>query len=124
MLENDIIEVSESPYNSPLWVVPKRPDAQGRKQWNLVIDYRALNEKTVANSYPMKNITEILEQLGNYKYFSTLDLKSGFTQIAKDPLNSDKTPFSTPFNHYTFKRMSFGIKNAPSTFKAFIWTEL
>lgn len=117
MLENDIIEESESPYNSHLWVVPKRPDAQDRKQWRLVIDYRALNEKTVANYYTMKNITEILEQLGNSKYFSTLDLKSGFHQIAIDPLDNDKTAFSTPFNHYRFKRMSFDLKGAPSTFQ-------
>ena len=49
LIHNDIIEESESPYNSPLWIVPKKPDSQGNKRWRLVIDFRALNEKTIAS---------------------------------------------------------------------------
>ena len=81
LINNDIVEESESPYNSPLWIVPKKPDSQGNKRWRLVIDFRALNEKTVASAYPLPNITEILDQLGRSKYFSTLDLASGFHQV-------------------------------------------
>ena len=118
LIDNDIVEESESPYNSPLWIVPKKPDAQGNKRWRLVIDFRALNEKTVASAYPLPNITEILDQLGRSKYFSTLDLASGFHQVPIDPADAPKTAFSTPFNHLQYKRMPMGLKGAPSTFQA------
>ena len=47
LLENKDIFPSDSPYNSPVWVVPKKADPQGNKRWRMVIDYRALNEKTI-----------------------------------------------------------------------------
>ena len=118
LIDNDIVEESESPYNSPLWIVSKKPDVQGNKRWRLVIDFRALNEKMVASAYPLPNITEILDQLGRSKYFSTLDLASGFHQVPIDPADSSKTAFSTPFNHLQYKRIPMGLKGAPSTFQA------
>ena len=117
LLKNDIIESSNSPYNSPVWIVPKKADSQGRKRWRMVIDYRALNEKTISDAYPLPNITDILDQLGGAKYFTTLDLASGFHQIPMDPESKAKTAFSTPHGHYEFKRMPFGLKNAPPTFQ-------
>jgi len=51
MLEKGVIEPSSSPYNSPLWIVPKRDDSLGIKKWRLVIDFRALNEKTIGDAY-------------------------------------------------------------------------
>lgn len=69
LLTNDIIEESDSPYNSPLWIVPKKPDSKGNKRWRLVIDFRNLNEKTIAAAYPLPNITEILDQLGSSTRF-------------------------------------------------------
>jgi len=78
LLNNDIIKTSESPYNSPLWIVPKKPDSKGNKRWRLVIDLKALNEKTFGDAYPLPNITDILDQLGSAKYFSVFDLASGF----------------------------------------------
>lgn len=116
LLDSEVIKPSTSPYNSPLWIVPKKPDAQGNKRWRLVIDYRMLNEKTVKKKNPLPNITEILDQLGSAKYFSTFDLVSSFHQIAMDEEDASKTAFSKPFEHYEFKRMPFGLKNAPSTF--------
>jgi len=85
LLHDSIIEPSTSPYNSPLWIVPKKADSVGNKRWRMVIDYRALNEKTIGDAYPLPNITDILDQLGNAKYFSVLDLASGFHQIPMDP---------------------------------------
>ena len=117
LIDNDIVEKPESPYNSPLWIVPKKPDSQGKKRWRLVIDFRALNEKKIASAYPLPNITEILDQLGRSKYFSTLDLASGFHQVPIDPADAPKTAFSTPFNHLQCKRMPMGLKDSPSTFQ-------
>jgi len=51
LLNDDIIEYSNSPYNSPIWIVPKKPDSAGNKRWRMVIDYRALNEKTIGDAY-------------------------------------------------------------------------
>ena len=83
----------------------------------MVIDYRKLNEKTVGDAYPLPNITDILDQLGGAKYFSTLDLASGFHQILVNPASKPKTAFSTPNGHYEFNRMPFGLKTAPATFQ-------
>ena len=81
LLTNKIIEDSDSPYNSPVWIVPKKPDPDGNKRWRMVIDFRQLNEKTIKDVYPLPNITHILDQLGGVQYFSTLDLAMGFHQI-------------------------------------------
>ena len=78
LLKDNVIQPSESPYNSPLWIVPKKPGPDGKKKYRVVIDYHKLNEKTVLDAYPLPNITEILKQVGGAKYFSVFDLASGF----------------------------------------------
>lgn len=94
-----MIEPSESPYNSPVIIVPKKPGPDGCKRWRMVIDYRALNEKTVGDAYPLPNITDILDQLGGSKYFSTADLTMGFHQIFMDPKDAEKTSFSLAYGY-------------------------
>lgn len=100
MLSQNIIRQSQSPWSSPLWVVPKKTDASGKRKWRIVINYRKLNNVTTGNAYPIPNITDILDQLGHFKYFTTLDLASGFHQIPMSRKDSDKTVFNTPFGHY------------------------
>ena len=117
LLSNGIITPSKSPYNSPLWIVPKKEDENGVKRWRLVIDFRGLNEITISDKYPLPQITEILDRLGGAKYFSVFDLASGFHQIEMDPKDKAKTAFTTPNGHYEFSRMPFGLKNAPPTFQ-------
>jgi hypothetical protein len=82
-----------------------------------VVDYRQLNEKTVVYDYPLPDIKEFLDQLGQAKYFSCLDLAMGYHHIDMDPSYIDKTAFSTKEEHWAYKRMSFGLKTAPATFQ-------
>lgn len=117
LLTGGIVKPSHSPYNTPIWIVPKKEDSKGNKRWRMVLDFRALNEKTIGDAYPLPNIVDILDQLGGAKYFSVCDLASGFHQIEMDPADSHKTAFTTPFGHYEFKRMPFGLKKAPATFQ-------
>ena len=111
------ISPSNSPYNSPVWVVDKKADSQANNRYRMIIGYRALNEKTVGNAYPLPDITDILDQLGGIRYFTVLDLASGFHQIEVDPAGRPKTAFSTEFGYFEFNRMTFGLKFASATFQ-------
>lgn len=105
MLKETIIDPSYSPYSSPIWIVPKKIDSSGQRKWRLVIDYRNLNSITVGDSYTLPLIDNILDQLGDSVYFSTLDLASGFHQMEMAEKDKPKTAFSVPCGHYQFKRM-------------------
>lgn len=117
MLSQGIIRPSESAWSSPIWVVPKKADASGKAKWRLVVDFRKLNEKTYDDKYPIPNINDVLDKLGNCQYFTTLDLASGFYQVETDPIDIPKTAFNVENGHYEFLRMPMGLKNAPSTFQ-------
>jgi hypothetical protein len=124
LLKEGIIAESNSPWNSPLLVVPKKVDASGEKKWRLVVDFRKLNEKTIGDAYPLPDITEILDQLGQSKYFSCLDMVMCYHQIELEEEDKEKTAFSTKNGHWEYQRLPFGLKTAPSTFQRMVNTVL
>lgn len=116
LLDNGIIQPSISAYSAPSFLIPKK-SKDGKKKYRLVIDYRKLNEVTEDDCFPLPNLNDILSNLGKAKYFTSLDLYSGYHQIPVNPVDRHKTAFSTPTGHYEFLRLSFGLKTAPATFQ-------
>lgn len=119
LLKNGIIRHSNSPYASPALLVDK---ASGAKR--LCIDYRQLNKITVKEKYPMPMIEDLVDRLQGCKYFTSLDLKSGYHQIPVKPDSVPKTAFITPDGHFEFLRMPFGLSNGPSVFQRLMNTVL
>lgn len=112
-----IIEDSYSNYNSPILIVPKKSATNDEeKRWRLVIDFRQLNKKLVGDVFPIPRIDDILDQLGRAKWFSVLDLQSGFHQIELKPSSRDYTSFSCDSGSFRFTRVPFGLKVAPNSF--------
>ncbi|CAK1598545.1 unnamed protein product [Parnassius mnemosyne] len=81
------------------------------------VDYRRLNDVTKKDSYPLPRIDDTLDMLTDVKWFSTLDLKSGYWQVEIDPKDKEKTAFSTGKGLWQFKVMPFGLCNTPATFE-------
>ena len=81
------------------------------------IDYRSLNLVTKADQFPIPRIDDLLDQLGKAKYFSTLDLASGYWQVQMHPDSVEKTAFITHQGLFEFNVMPFGLRNSPSVFQ-------
>ena len=117
MLTDEIIQPSQSPWNFPVSVVPKKMDASGKRKWRICVDFRKLNDVTIGDNYPLPNVQDILDKFGRARYFSALDCASGYWQVPLAEEDRAKTAFSTPTGHYEYLRMPFGLKSAPSTFQ-------
>ena len=85
--------------------------------WRMCIDYRKFNEATRKDHFPLPFIDQMLEKLAGKQYFCFLDGYSGYFQIYMDPEYQEKTTFTCPFGTYAYRRMSFGLCNAPGTFQ-------
>ena len=83
----------------------------------MVTDYRRLNSLTIKDNHPIPKIQDQLISLRGQKYFSTIDLNSGYYQICMEPEDIHKTSFSLPFGQFEYIRMPFGLTNAPRTFQ-------
>jgi hypothetical protein len=85
MLQDRIIAPSNSPWNSPILVTSKKVDASGKKKWRIMVDFRKLNDVTIGDSFHIPVISEVLDALGNSKYFSARDCASCFLQVPVKP---------------------------------------
>jgi hypothetical protein len=111
MLKYGIIEKSKSEWSSPVIIIPK-----GQKEKRICIDYRKLNAITKTQRGPVPLAQDVFDSLGGSRWFTVLDLASGYWQVRMHENSKDKTAFSTPDGHFQFTRVPFGLKNAPIDF--------
>ena len=112
LLTAGIIRESESPFASPIVVVRKKNNSVC-----LCIDFRKLNSQTIKDAYALPNLEEVFSVMTGSKWFSVLDLKSGYYQIEMEEADKQKTSFVCPLGFWEFNRMPQGITNAPSSFQ-------
>ncbi|GKD41193.1 putative reverse transcriptase domain-containing protein [Tanacetum coccineum] len=109
--DKGFIRPSHSPWGAPVLFV-KKNDCLMR----MCINYRELNKLTVKNRYPLPKIDDLFDQLQGARYFSKIDLRSGYHQLRVHEEDIPKTGFRTRYGHFKFKVMPFGLTNAPAVF--------
>ena len=112
LLAAGIIKESRSPYASPIVMARKK-----NGKLRMCVDYRTLNRRTVPDQYTVPRIDDALDSLSGSKWFSVLDLRSGYYQIPMSEQDKEKTAFICPLGFYQFERMPRGITGAPATFQ-------
>ncbi|GJV88322.1 reverse transcriptase domain-containing protein [Tanacetum coccineum] len=125
-----IYPISDSPWVSPIHCVPKKGGmtvvvneenelipTRLVTGWRVCIDYRKLNEATRKDHFPLPFMDQMLERLAGNEYYCFLDGFSGYFQIPIDPRDQEKTTFTCPYGTFAYRRMPFGLCNAPGTFQ-------
>ena len=113
MLDADAIRESQSPFSSNIVLVRKKDNSL-----RFCIDFRKLKNRTVKDAYSLPRIEETIDSLSGAKYFSKLDLRSGYWQVGIKEADKHKTAFSVgPLGFFECNRMAFGLTNAPATFQ-------
>ncbi|KAM0981427.1 hypothetical protein ACFX2A_014761 [Malus domestica] len=125
-----IYPISDSRWVSPVQVVPKKSGVTVVKNaedelvptriqtgWRVCIDYRKLNNTTRKDHFPLPFIDQMLERLAGHSFYCFLDGYSGYNQIVIAPDDQEKTTFTCPFGTFAYRRMPFGLCNAPATFQ-------
>ena len=125
-----IYPISDSAWVSPVQVVPKKGgttvirtennillSSRTVTRWRICIDYRKLNKATRKDHFPFPFLDQMLDRLAGYEYYCFLDGYSGYNQIAIAPEDQEKTTFTCPYGTFAFRRMPFGLCNAPGTFQ-------
>ncbi|XP_021769889.1 uncharacterized protein LOC110734151 [Chenopodium quinoa] len=125
-----IFPISDSKWVSPTQVVPKKSgvtvveNQQGemvptrvQNGWRVCIDYRRLNAVTRKDHFPLPFIDQMIERLAGKSYYCFLDGYSGYFQVPIAPEDQEKTTFTCPFGTFAYRRMPFGLCNAPATFQ-------
>ncbi|GJT63907.1 putative nucleotidyltransferase, ribonuclease H [Tanacetum coccineum] len=125
-----IYAISDSPWVSPIHVVPKKGGitviankdnelilTRTVTGWRVCINYRKLNDATRKDHFPLPFIDQMLERLSGNEYYCFLDGFSGYFQIPLAPEDQEKTTFTCPYGTFAYRRMPFGLCNAPATFQ-------
>ena len=125
-----IYDILESPWVSPVHVVPKKGGmtvirneknemihTRTVTRWRVCIDYIKLNTAKMKDHYPLPFIDQMLDKLAGHPHYRFLDGYYGYNQIAIAPEDQEKTTFICPYDTFAFRRMSFGLCNAPATFQ-------
>ena len=112
MMEQGVVEPSTSPWASPIVLVRKKDGGI-----RFCVDFRRLNQLTKLDEFPLPRIDDTLDLLSGAQYFTTLDLAAGYWQVPMDSASCEKTAFATYSGLYQFKKMPFGLVNAPATFQ-------
>src|SRR5436189_3403049 len=118
-LKNGLIKPSTSPWASPVTLVKKK-----NRKWRFCVDYRKLNNVTKKDRYPLPLINEIIDRLGGSKWFTSIDLASGYWQVEVVEEDKEKIAFITKYGLFEYNVMPFGLCNAPATFQRLMNTAL
>jgi hypothetical protein len=115
LLDQGRIEESTSPWSSPIVLVRKKNGSV-----RFCIDYRKLNNITTKDAFPIPRIDDIFDHLSQAEYYTTIDFKSGYFQVALDPKDRPKTAFSTRDQHFQFTVLPQGVTNGPPAFQRIV----